>query len=73
LKIFDSRVVMRMFGPQREEWQEGRENCIMRSFMISALHQISFLLARICVGRRPLGRPRHRWEDNVKIDFKYLV
>jgi hypothetical protein len=21
-------------------------------------------------GRRPLGRPRHRWEDNIKIDFK---
>jgi hypothetical protein len=20
-------------------------------------------------GRRPLGRPRHRWEDNIKIDF----
>jgi hypothetical protein len=19
-------------------------------------------------GRRPLGRPRHRWEDNIKID-----
>jgi hypothetical protein len=21
-------------------------------------------------GRRPLGRPRHRWEDNIKIIFK---
>jgi hypothetical protein len=21
-------------------------------------------------GRRPLGRPRHRWEDNIKMDFK---
>jgi len=20
-------------------------------------------------GRRPLGRPRSRWEDNVKLDF----
>jgi hypothetical protein len=20
-------------------------------------------------GRRHLGRPRHRWEDNIKIDF----
>jgi hypothetical protein len=19
-------------------------------------------------GRRPLGRPRHRWEDNIKMD-----
>jgi hypothetical protein len=21
-------------------------------------------------GRRPLGRPRRRWEDNIKMDFQ---
>ena len=21
-------------------------------------------------GKRPLGRPRHRWEDNVRMNFK---
>jgi hypothetical protein len=21
-------------------------------------------------GTRPLGRPRHRWEDNIKLDFR---
>jgi hypothetical protein len=21
-------------------------------------------------GRRPLGRPRHRWEDNIKMDLR---
>ena len=21
-------------------------------------------------GNRPLGRPRHRWEDNIKVDFR---
>jgi hypothetical protein len=21
-------------------------------------------------GRRPLGRPKHRWEDNIKMDFE---
>ena len=21
-------------------------------------------------GKRPLGRPRHRWKDNIKIDFQ---
>ena len=20
--------------------------------------------------KRPLGRPRHRWEDNIKVDFQ---
>jgi hypothetical protein len=23
-------------------------------------------------GKRPLGRPRHRWEDNIKMDFQKL-
>jgi hypothetical protein len=23
-------------------------------------------------GKRPLGRPRHRWEDNIKIDFRKI-
>jgi hypothetical protein len=30
---------------------------------------------RIFVGllrRRPLGRPRHRWEDNTAIDFQEI-
>jgi hypothetical protein len=22
------------------------------------------------VGKRPLGRPRHRWEDNIKLDLR---
>jgi hypothetical protein len=22
------------------------------------------------VGKRPLGRPRRRWEDNIKMDFQ---
>ena len=21
-------------------------------------------------GKNPLGRPRHRWEENIKIDFQ---
>jgi hypothetical protein len=24
-------------------------------------------------GRRPLGRPRRRWEDNFKMDFREIV
>jgi hypothetical protein len=23
-------------------------------------------------GRRPLGRPRRRWEDNIKMDLRYV-
>ena len=24
-------------------------------------------------GKRPFGRPRHRWEDNIKIDLQEVV
>jgi len=24
----------------------------------------------ILVGKEPLGRPSHRWEDNIKMDFQ---
>jgi hypothetical protein len=26
----------------------------------------------IFVGRRPLGRPRRRWEDNIKMDLRKI-
>jgi hypothetical protein len=24
---------------------------------------------KVLVGKRPLGRPRHRWEENIKMDL----
>jgi hypothetical protein len=27
-------------------------------------------LYRVLVGKRPLGRPRLRWEDNIKVDLQ---
>jgi hypothetical protein len=24
-------------------------------------------------GRRPLGRPRRRWEDNIKVDLREIL
>jgi hypothetical protein len=29
-------------------------------------------LVRRPKGKRPLGRPRHRWEDNIKMDFREI-
>jgi hypothetical protein len=23
-------------------------------------------------GRKPVGRPRHRWEDNIKLDLREI-
>ena len=24
------------------------------------------------IGKRPIGRPRHRWEDNIRMDLKEI-
>jgi hypothetical protein len=28
------------------------------------------VLVRKSEGKRPLGRPRHRWEDNIRMDLQ---
>jgi len=30
------------------------------------------VLVRKPEGKRPLGRPRHRWEDNIKMDLQVV-
>ena len=30
------------------------------------------ILTGILAGKRPLGRPRHRWEDNIRMNFKEI-
>jgi hypothetical protein len=40
LKVFENRVLRRIFGPKRDEMMKGGENCIMRSFMICALRYV---------------------------------
>jgi hypothetical protein len=44
LRVFENRVLRKIFGSKREE--DG--------------------------SWRPLGRPRHRWEDNIKMDLREI-
>jgi hypothetical protein len=34
------------------------------------MHTNIYILLIISEGRRPLGRTRRRWEDNIKIDLR---
>jgi hypothetical protein len=34
---------------------------------------VSRVLVRKPEGKRPLGRPRRRWEDNIRMDLQELV
>jgi hypothetical protein len=40
LRVFENRVLRRIFGSQREEVTGGWKNCIMRSFIIGIHYQI---------------------------------
>jgi hypothetical protein len=40
LRVFENRVLRRIFGPKRGEVTVNGENCIMRSFVIYTLRQV---------------------------------
>jgi len=40
LRVFENRVVMKIFGPKRQEGREVGKGCIMRSFITCTLRQI---------------------------------
>jgi hypothetical protein len=42
LRVFENRVLRRIFGPKRDEVTGGGEDCITKSFMLCTPHQISF-------------------------------
>jgi hypothetical protein len=33
----------------------------------------TYILVRKPEGKRPLRRPRHRWEDNIRMDLREIV
>jgi hypothetical protein len=39
-KVFENRVLRRIFGPKRDEMMGEWRKCITRSFMICTLHQV---------------------------------
>jgi hypothetical protein len=45
LRVFDNRVLRRIYGPERCEVTRGRENYIMRSFITYILRQVELELS----------------------------
>jgi hypothetical protein len=92
LRVFDNRVLKRIFGPKRDkvtvEWrrihnEELNDLCSSPNIILVIISRMKWVgqvacmgewrsAYRILVGRpvvRILGRPRHRWEDNIKVDL----
>jgi hypothetical protein len=96
LRVFENRVLTRIFGPKCEEdglWRKFHNDelhCLYSSPNIVrviksrrmrwaghvALMGEGRCVYRVLVGRaegkRPLGRPRLSWDDNIKMDLKKI-
>jgi hypothetical protein len=97
LRVFENRVLRRIFGPKRDEVTGGWRKLHNEELhdLYSSPSTVRVIKARkmrwaghvacmgevrgaynILVGRpegkRPLGRPRHRWEDNIKMDLREI-
>ena len=94
LRVFENRILKRIFGPKREENGEWRR--LHSKELHSLYHSPNIdrvirsrkvrwpgLLDRMEEGRsafriltgeptrnKSLGRPRHIWEENIKMDLK---
>jgi hypothetical protein len=94
LRVFENRMLRRIFGPKREEDRSWRKlhNDELHS-LYSSPNIVKVIksrrmwwaghvarmgegrgIYRVLLGRsegkRPLGRPRRSWEDNIKIDLR---
>jgi hypothetical protein len=96
LRVFENRVLRRIFGPKREEdgsWRKLRNGELHNLYSspniiwVIKLRRMRWaghvarmgawrVVYRVLVGRpeskRPLGRPRHRCEDNIKMDLREI-
>jgi hypothetical protein len=90
LRVFENRVLRRIFGPKREEGRSWRKLHNEELYSLYSSHSIVrviksrrmrfaghvahmregrsvyMVLIGIPEGKRPLGRPRHGWMDNIK-------
>jgi len=98
LRVFENRVLRRVFGPKREEVKEEWRKLhneelqdlyslpnivrVVKSRRIRCAGHVARMgegrgVHRVLVGKpegkRPLGRPRLRWEDNIKMDLREVV
>jgi hypothetical protein len=96
LRVFENRVMRRIFGPKMEEYGSWRKlhndelhslysspNIlkVIKSRRITWVGHVARMgegrgVYRVLAGRpeskRPLGKPRRMWEDNIKMDLRVI-
>jgi hypothetical protein len=71
-------VLRRIFGPKRDKvtgkWRKLHNDELNDMGGVCIMYGESRGVYRVLVGKperkKPLGRPRHGWEDNIKMDLQ---
>jgi hypothetical protein len=96
LRVFENRVLRRIFRPKREEdgsWKKLHNDelhslysslnivRVIKSRRMRWVGHVAYMeegrgVYRVLVGspkgKKPLRRPRHRWEGNIKMDLREI-
>jgi hypothetical protein len=97
LRVFENRVLRRIFGPKRDEvmgeWRKLHNEELnslysspdiirqVKSRRMRWTGHVAHMVKdrkvyKVLVGKpegkRPLGRPRHRWEDGIRMDLREI-
>ena len=63
--LYSLPYIVRLVKSRRVRWAGH----VARMGEVRGVHRV---LVGKSEGKRPLGRPRRRWEDNIKMDFRKL-
>jgi hypothetical protein len=69
LKVFENRVLRRIFGRKRDE-VTGEWGKLHNEELNNLYFSPSIVLEGKSEGKKPLGTPRRRWDDNIKMDLQ---
>jgi len=61
--LYCSPNIVRVINSRRMRWAGHVAHLAERS-------EVCWVLVGKPEGKRPFGRPRHRWEDNIKMDIQ---